>query len=358
MKRERLLGLQYLRAVAALMVAYYHLTLQIPAYTSFLAFTKWVKTDYFSEAVPVFFVVSGFVMYISGIDSGPVTFAWRRIARIVPLYWILTIAIVVLAASVPGLLHHATASPRYVLKSLLFIPYRNPAAQNQVFPILGPGWSLDYEMFFYAVFAAALCCAARWRLAVICLALIGSFTIGEVFPAIRSSVYGAEYTSPLLLTFISGIFIGWGYRRKLIRIRPWIGWCLTVAGLLMLVIAGLPEWIRSELVPAGIVVGVVSLDAAGAVPDWSFLRRLGDASYSIYLVHLFAFDALAKVWTHLGFDGRVSAICFASICMAAAVGLALLTYTYIEKPSLSLFNGLLSSMKSRLRPPTASSGVA
>ena len=56
-EKPKLLGVQYLRAIAALMVMYYHLSIVIPSYTRYLATRKWINTDYFTGAVPVFFVI-------------------------------------------------------------------------------------------------------------------------------------------------------------------------------------------------------------------------------------------------------------------------------------------------------------
>jgi exopolysaccharide production protein ExoZ len=340
MHKDRLLGIQYLRALAALMVAYYHVTLQIPAYTRYLAATGRLQTDYFSEAVPVFFVISGFVMYISAIDSKPLSFAWRRLARIVPLYWSLTLVIAVVALLAPGVLHHVIVSPAYLAKSLLFVPYRNPAAQGQMFPILGPGWSLDYEMFFYAVFALALLAPARWRLPGMCLVMLGLFGWGQLVPQVRAGVCGAVYTSPLLVTFATGMVIGWLYRRGSLRVHPAAACGLMAVGFVVLICSGIGEWARSGLAPASIVLGAVSLDARDAVPSWNFPRGLGDASYSIYLAHLFAFDAVSRVWTRIASTGPISAVCFAVTSMALAVGLAFLTYRLIERPTLRLLSGI------------------
>lgn len=69
------------------------------------------------------------------------------------------------------------------------------------------------------------------------------------------------------------------------------------------------------------------------MPSWPWLLILGDASYSVYLAHLFAFDLIAKVWPHT--SGPAAAAAFAVTAMLAAVGLALLTYRLIERPALA-----------------------
>jgi exopolysaccharide production protein ExoZ len=84
--------------------------------------------------------------------SSSISFAGRRIVRIVPTYWVATFLAVILYASLP-LSRHPSISE--LLKSLIFIPYStDPTADMQ--PVLAQGWTLNYEMFFYALFAIAL----------------------------------------------------------------------------------------------------------------------------------------------------------------------------------------------------------
>lgn len=310
MGREKLLGVQYLRAIAALMVAYFHLTLQIPAYTAALAAHRVIDTRYFTGAVPVFFVISGFVMYVSGIDGSPGKFALRRLARIVPLYWFLTAAIIALAVLKPGFLHHTSLAPAHIAASFLFVPAG--------FPILVPGWSLNYEMAFYAIFALALFAPRPMRLAAM---LIG---IGVL------SLAGTRYASGLLALFAAGLILGRFYRLGKIRLPRWMATAMILGGSYALIGTACPEWVRSDIAPASIVLGVISFDTAGLTPSWPWLLALGDASYSIYLVHPFAFDIVAKVWR-----GH-NALLFAAVSLALAIVMALCTYRLIEKPASAI----------------------
>jgi exopolysaccharide production protein ExoZ len=95
--------------------------------------------------VPIFFVISGFVIGRQSIQpglNGSLQFMAKRIARIVPLYWTLTLLLILLAGST------LNWSRDSLLRSLLFVE----VSKNHA-PIIGPGWSLEYEMFFYLVFA-------------------------------------------------------------------------------------------------------------------------------------------------------------------------------------------------------------
>src|ERR1700691_5092848 len=137
--KKKLLGVQYLRAVAALMVACLHLGDQTPLYSGYLTFTWPFRSAGLGSGVDIFFVISGFVMYVTALENAPGRFIWRRIARIVPLYWLLTIAVAVLAVVSPGVMQNTDFSPRYLTESLAFIPYANPSQHGQIFPMLVPG---------------------------------------------------------------------------------------------------------------------------------------------------------------------------------------------------------------------------
>src|SRR6185437_3793138 len=102
-RKEKLLGVQYLRAIAALMVVWFHLYGEIPAYEPFFSVHGWISVPAFRGGVDIFFVISGFVMYVSSIDSEPLRFLWRRIARIVPLYWSMTLVVVLLSLAAHSL---------------------------------------------------------------------------------------------------------------------------------------------------------------------------------------------------------------------------------------------------------------
>jgi hypothetical protein len=77
-RQQMIINIQLLRGLAALAVAFYHAGYVIPGtvYTDFLG-------------VPVFFVISGFIMtHITRASSDG--FLLHRLIRIVPLYWLAT----------------------------------------------------------------------------------------------------------------------------------------------------------------------------------------------------------------------------------------------------------------------------
>ncbi len=113
--------------------------------------------------VATFFVISGFIMVYTtrdkfGRSGAGLEFIKKRIIRIVPLYYITTILVVILTALVNKT--SILPSPAELVSSIAFVPYKNPT--GEVVPLYALGWTLEYEMFFYVIFAAAM----RFRLVV------------------------------------------------------------------------------------------------------------------------------------------------------------------------------------------------
>jgi len=104
----------------------------------------------------------------------------------------------------PGLFNHAVLTPRHLLLSLLFIPHHDP--YGSLFPVLIPGWTLTYEMYFYGLFGLGLASPRRWRGMAICGALLALVGAGALFGPFDFAA-ATTYTSPLLLEFAAGIVL-------------------------------------------------------------------------------------------------------------------------------------------------------
>src|SRR5215467_2504234 len=152
-------AIQFLRALAAAAVVAFHVRFDFVNNVSPPGFLP-AAFNLGAAGVDLFFVISGFVMVYSseslfGRPNAPATFLLRRIVRIVPLYWLMTS--VMLAYVLARGFGPSDASPQLALASYFFIPYRRPSGAMD--PLYGIGWTLNYEMFFYVVFAVAM--AAR-----------------------------------------------------------------------------------------------------------------------------------------------------------------------------------------------------
>ena len=130
--------------------------------------------DQLSSGVDLFFVISGFVMVYSsetlfGTKGAAIVFFTRRLARIAPPYWLLT-AIAIPVMSLP-------IDWGSLLGSYLFIPYR--AAAGNITPLYGVGWTLNFEMYFYALFSAVIFLRRNIAVPVLCLTLCFIVLLGQ-----------------------------------------------------------------------------------------------------------------------------------------------------------------------------------
>ncbi|MBX9604822.1 MAG: acyltransferase [Gammaproteobacteria bacterium] len=314
---------QCLRGLAALLVLFHHSRLYMPAAP------EW--TNFGARGVDVFFVISGFVMAhsLSQRDSrglaAATDFAVRRLLRVVPLYWVATFLLIrhdLLAGRVPECLW----------KDLLFIAHESIQFPGRMYPVLVPGWTLNYEMFFYGLLAVALLFtrnAAR-TIGAVLLLMTG---IGWCVKPPNSSVAGF-YTSPFLVLFVAGMILH-GARSHLPRLGAGPAASILVAALIVMC-APLPG-------PRLVAVGIPALIAVGAAVQLSSVSTasfrlpiaLGDASYSIYLLQGFGIGAGRRLIELLGFapapNGAGAWLAALVLCVFGTLwGLAV--YRWLERP--------------------------
>ncbi len=273
--------------------------------------------------VDIFFVISGFVMYLSGRDLGPGEFMMHRLRRIVPLYWIITLA-AFLTATDP-------IAVGDLFRSLGFIAYVNDRSYLPVMPIVGQGWTLNIEMMFYLIFAAALATARAWLVPVLVALLaavaFAGFLLSDLGPV------ASFYTRGIILEFAAGLVIGMVYVKGWLKPGVRTGATLVALALLSLVVfseAGLGLRIVRWGVPASLLImGCLALEPAIARHRVESLVLLGNASYALYLTHqavvIFSLPFIAA----MGFSRDLP---LALILGTASIAVGILVHLFCEKP--------------------------
>lgn len=347
---RQLVGVQYLRAIAALMVVYLHTQIQIPAFTPLLQ-GYFLGNAHLSNGVDLFFVISGFIMVVSSGRATPGEFVVKRLMRIVPLYWTLTTALTIIALWRPYLLRTTVVSVEYYVKSLLFIPYANPGQGGRLVPLLLPGWSLNLEMFFYVIFALVLFLPVRLRVIATSLAFI---TIVSCAPLFQQTVVGPEigfFGDFKLFEFLFGMIIGQMYSQRLPSMPAPVSWAVTAAAVIVLLwglpfiplAPGWPKILFENAIPAAVLlVGMLSLENVLRHRPVGFWAFFGDASYSMYLSHLFMLGIVRFLWAKFGLDQASGpyAVTFALACVAFTLVGTCVVYLWLEKPMLRTVHNL------------------
>jgi exopolysaccharide production protein ExoZ len=338
-RSRELFSIQYLRGLAALTVLVSH-TLQWPLATMSQTLLRSGRLG-----VEVFFVISGFIITLVGGGGAfdPLGFARRRAWRIVPLYWGATLVVTVMALLLPSLFRTTVPTLAGVLDSLFFIPSEVPKA-----PLLGVGWTLDYEVFFYLVFVCLAGVTSEIRTLTICLGLGALVAIGQLMSHASDLQY--FYTSPSLIGFAAGTLLAQAWRHGLIaHLAVLPRWSLALAPLFLTIAffiipasdeagrAPLSFHLTMSAAAIAIVGAALVLEAAGRLNPHRGLHYLGDASYSVYLFHLFAVGAgwavAHKLAPHHTVPGYLIAALVISI-LALASGLAV--HQMFERPLLKM----------------------
>ncbi len=255
----KLLSIQYLRAFAAFAVVIFH--------AQALTYGKALVVG--SAGVDVFFVISGFVMWsvTAYRTQTPADFLLNRIIRIVPMYWFVTLSFIFAAITFPSLFPRLVVSTGHTFASLLFVPMRSPS-NGEIWPVVVPGWTLNCEIFFYAIFALALFLENTKRLIFLTAAFFALVLVGRIYTG--NSPLIIFYTDPILLEFPSGILLGRAFEQDRL---PWLRWgyVALAVGLLLFLVSARFEIESPRVVVWGIpafllVAGVVIIEQKRNVP--------------------------------------------------------------------------------------------
>ncbi|MDE3105624.1 MAG: acyltransferase [Acidobacteriota bacterium] len=292
--------------------------------------------------VDVFFVISGFVMTMSAPrllhrQHPARLFLWRRVARIVPLYWLLTSVRLALTHASRSLMVHGATSTWNIVASYLFLP--SYSVSGDIRPVIPVGWTLNFEMMFYALFALAL--GLRLPVLVVLVPVLGALSIlGFFLPPHPWAILA--YADPVVLDFLAGVLIAmtvpqW---KRIARVWRVLAACVGIALMLGYTPSASISVLRILIIGGGaalLVGGTVASesDLRPVLPRW--LLFLGDASYSIYLLQGFTLPLAAVLLGRAGvFAGRFGRTTGEALCVVVGLLVTLifasLLYQWIELP--------------------------
>jgi exopolysaccharide production protein ExoZ len=324
-------SIQILRAVAALMVVLFHSINRLQYYPHFHSFFYRRFQNFGEVGVCLFFVISGFIMvHVHGGDfekHRSIEFLRKRALRIAPLYWILTTVAVILIPIAPCLFQYRHSLPvPWVLGSYLFMPI--PGGKDLTVPVIGPGWTLNYEAYFYLLFSIALFNRKLYAISAMIILFCVSIILGSIFQP--SHPWLKLLTSWLLLEFCLGMLVA------LISPRRW-SWLAIPLGALLLCVEGNftisgnngeASFLLWAPACALMVYGATALVGPMRTGVGRVAATLGNASYSIYLVQTFSLPALGPIVIRLGCPFDVGVVLI--FLISAISGVAL--WAIVERP--------------------------
>lgn len=332
-------GLQMLRAFAAWLVVLHHYHQLIHGFDKSTLVGR-LLVEAGPYGVDVFFVISGFIMHssLTGREQRPADFLMRRVDRIVPAYWLATVVFAVCVAVLGRAEDRWTQwDAQRLILSALFIPHKHLSSMGQ-YPVLTVGWSLNFEMFFYTFLTLMLVLAGRFWMWAVALLLVA---LPWIWPV--NAPWAAVLASPLLLFFVAGLLISrclqWMQARGTAGSPSWrlellfavlvSIWTFAYIGFKPLPLLWRFDFPLRLLTAVAAVVMVIRCECwlAGR-PSLGWLVRLGDASYSTYLVHpIVLVLMLALPWVVVGPDLQPLALL---AYVAGTLGLSLVFHRYVE----------------------------
>ncbi len=312
--------------------------------------------------VDFFFALSGFIIfYIHQKDIEQPQklqpFFLKRLIRVYPLYWLvlgLKIGTSLLFGYDPDL-HNRTILE--IFQAIVLFPQDRSILSSS---FLGVSWTLSFEIFFYFVFGLAIWFPKRIMLPLIAAWLLGSFgSLVGISPFPHGSMLREFWFSPLNLEFALGCWSAYLVRRH----RFSNGQGIFNFGLFLLSISialeiytsihKLPPITLSSLITFGIpcwilIIGAVTLESERTIKVSPILSEIGNASYSIYLIHGFLINNFSKILPNispaitqspwlLNVSGILIAIASLLVCC--------LVYKYVEQPMLDVCRKKISKIE-------------
>ena len=350
-------GIQALRFVAAMLVVLAHSTAMVNE-RMHLDMFKW-RAGW--SGVDIFFVISGFVMAISSRTllqraNGWKIFITRRLIRIVPLYWVATTLKLATIIALPALALDSPLELWNTIASYLFIPTFDDTSLLAA-PLLKVGWTLNYEMFFYAIFTLALFLGKsplKFTAAIFAIAVAVNLFSTPKFP------YAYGFLEPILMEFVMGMLVAKlcmrvnninagvntglniGAKNFIDKLLQYISTtkagaiigavAVVISFAIMFNCAELPIWWRWAFwgIPSMVIVLVAALGEPAlrkVLPK--ILATLGDSSYSLYLFHTFTVPLLGTLMLKLKLAQPTLAL---AACIVISPLVCLAIYAWFELP--------------------------
>jgi peptidoglycan/LPS O-acetylase OafA/YrhL len=319
--------------------------------------------------VDIFFIISGFVIAFV-VSKETNYFLIKRLFRIAPLYIIATAIMVIACMLFPEKINHAVANFPAFIKSILFIPYKIETKFEPSGPILGQGWTLNYEMFFYLIMTICIIIAKNKKnLGIICASVLAAIFL--ILNILDSDIFILKYYQESLFPeFIYGIILYYIYKYFKNKNKDYI---LVKNNILNMVIFGIMGFVSfAYMFGDGIYTWhkINNRNVYGGIPSaflvFAFLNlenqinkenkfikfciNLGDSSYALYLFHTFILMFFTRiVFTKIISNNNnliISILIDFFIVFMTIIG-SIIIYNIVDKPIQKYLKNVLKIIAKR-----------
>ena len=344
--------LDHLRFFAAILVIFYHFRGQIALSSENIGFLQalssidifikhWVQ--YGNTGVSLFLVLTGFLFCLIS-DSGHKKikysgFVYNRILRIFPMMVLLVFIVIAISRE--------TSTPMDILRILtLQLNTGHPRSGwgAEYFPS-GPMWTVAVEFQFYLLFPFLALFLSRYGvkylLGVILLFILIKFSLFVLVKGVYWKLYHTIIGR--FDQFVIGMLFAILYKKSFIQKingKNHIAIALLIFSLVILT-ANLPQKSAiSFTVEAtcwgGVIIAYLSMDLFKKVWLDKLLARLGELSFSLYLLHAPIIITLDKVFGLKSPETLFEQFIALSWKIPVVIIISFLTFNVIEKPFMSL----------------------
>lgn len=319
-----ILSMQYMRAIAALLVVIHHARFKASVYSN--NSLEWFNIG--GAGVDVFFIISGFIMCHT-VDTKKVSirkFLIARVKRIIPLYWVLTSFALLVFMLYPDKINSSGGVTNITASYFLY-----PSTDSY---LIKNGWTLSYEFFFYALFSIGLLLSGKLRFLLPVVLIVMLVSIGSFFGTNNAIL--SFMTNQFLLEFTFGIFLFYLYKNVTISIA--VGFVFILLGVLGFYFVNqnqlnFPRVVEYGLPALLLFIGMLSFEPFfqknKSNPFLLLFEKIGNSSYSLYLLHPFVLVAATMVLLKLGLT-EYGYLFVALLSISSVVG-GHLCYLLLEK---------------------------
>jgi len=339
MSSNRLDSIQVLRAIAAIAVVFFH-TKTINLAPTYDFGNAWLnRVDPFNTGqcgVDIFFVISGFIMAM--VTNGRHKrkgafwdFLQKRFIRIIPPYWLWTLFLLFLFMLFPHL-SKRTFECREAILSLLLVPYTPSMAEFS--PILSVGWTLQYEIYFYALVGFGLFFPRK------------NFIVGMGIFFLMTTAFLPQRYGPLsrlmadtiLWEFFAGVLLFELFKTgKSLPIKLSIVFSiLAITAFYYFAEKAITSsrFIYWGIPALSLVASFISLEKKISLRIPNILVFLGDSSYTLYLCHIIILSAITRFFVLVGLNKTLPPDVIIILFTTISIICGCILYVISEKPIL------------------------
>jgi exopolysaccharide production protein ExoZ len=345
---NRISSLQALRSFAAMFVMFFHGTQMINQEFGYLFLNNIFIVGF--TGVDIFFVLSGFIIFYTsnGKKLTRTTFLKKRFIRIYPIYWVIISLLIFSYLVSPSDDKNFRDDLEIIAGSFLLFP--------QPTPVMGISWTLTYEVIFYLLFAFTF--FKKPKHLFYSFAIWISIIIVVLMFNLETGIFSLDVLfNPIIINFSFGCLVAYFYKKyptfKYYKL-------FIVAGLLYFLIAWIIYYytygggdIESGLPNDQIRVLMFGVPAALFMYGFLYARisvnrlliHLGDASYSLYLLHGAVLSAIIQIIFKFKLNGYFAGFLGSLLIFVLTVTAVSIFYLFVERPLLRYLNRRLLQPK-------------